>query len=246
MPPKVRRRPTGSERPRTTTTATTTRPRRRTGSERPRPRLTKPPSTQTTGRTSSASGSVTRPKVAPTPSPTAPDTGGIAGAASSQGPSGQTTETIVGEAGLENETASGGLDVAAIEAAITAIEAQFGLTKEQLLADESEVGRTYRQLIASVNRAREASIEAVLGNALDRGIVRSGIFASNVTEVEQLTAESVADLSAQQSAQQGQIQNALSQAENAAAQAKLTAAQQRGGGTLSQEELEALINGGLT
>ena len=202
------------------------------------------PKAQTVGRTRSVSGSLTRPKFTPAPPPKADTTGSITAP-----PVGSTPGIFkpgpVSSEPLTPPGAEGGVDIAAIEAAIAAIEAQFGLTREQLLADQSELGRQYRQLIVQASRAREASIEAVLGNALDRGIVRSGIFAENVTEVEQLNAEQLGDISSSQAASDASTQNAIAVAEAAAAEAKLTAAQQRGGQVLSQEELDALIKAGL-
>ena len=204
--------------------------------------LSRRPASQTVGRIRSASGALTRPQVSPVPAPQAPPPTAVTSPAPA--PAAPPPSADDGGDGDVAEAVPD-IDIAAIEAALAAIEAQFGLTREQLLADESEIGRTYRLLIAQVNRANEAQIESVLGNALDRGIVRSGIFAENVAEVETLTAESVADLLAQQGAKQGATQTAISQAEGSAAQAKLTAAQQRGADVLSLEELEALLKAGL-
>jgi len=203
------------------------------------------PKAQTVGRTRSVSGSLTRPKFTPAPPPKADTTGSITAPPVGSTPGIFEPGPVTVTPGPGAEGAEGGIDIAAIEAAIAAIEAQFGLTREQLLADQSELGRQYRQLIVQASRAREASIEAVLGNALDRGIVRSGIFAENVTEVEQLNAEQLGDISSSQAASDASTQNAIAVAEAAAAEAKLTAAQQRGGQVLSQEELDALIKAGL-
>ena len=201
------------------------------------------PSPQTVGRTRSASGTLTRPRQPSIPTPTAPQPAAVTGTAPAPAPA-PAPATPPAEAAAPEDTTPD-IDIAAIQAAITAIEAQFGLTREQLLADESEIGRTYRLLIAQANRANEVQQEAVLGNALERGILHSGIFAENVAEQEALTAEAVASFAAQQAAKKASVQTAIQQAESTAAQAKLTAAQQRGGQVLSLEELEALIKAGL-
>jgi hypothetical protein len=137
------------------------------------------------------------------------------------------------------------IDVEAIEAAIGAIEAQYGLTRDQLLADESEIGRTYRLLLAQSNRAREDAIEAVFSSSVERGITRSGITAEGVADVETLAAEQSADFIAQEAAQRAQIQNEISQAEGAAAAARLSAAQGISGQLLTEEEIAALVAGGV-
>lgn len=89
-----------------------------------------------------------------------------------------------------------------LEAALRAIEAEYGMTAEQLLTSESDVGRQYRLLMAESQRQGMQAQQAVQAGALDRGIVQSGIYADD-------TARTQAQYAEQQAAYEAHRQNQL-------------------------------------
>jgi len=72
-----------------------------------------------------------------------------------------------------------------INAALRAIEAEFGLTREQLLGDQTMIGAQYRLLTAQLARQQARALEGAESSALQRGLFRSGIFASEVGDIGQ-------------------------------------------------------------
>lgn len=71
-----------------------------------------------------------------------------------------------------------------IAAALAGLEAQFGMTRAQLLADQSQAGAEYRLLLAQLERGRVQGIETATNDAVRRGIYRSGILGENIADVE--------------------------------------------------------------
>lgn len=136
-------------------------------------------------------------------------------------------------------------DIKAVDAAIKALEAQFNLTKEQLLADDSEIGRTYRLLQAQALRGRDADLESSVNQHIERGILRSGIALEDQADIERDFAELSSDLTSKEAATRAKIQSEIASAESETSAAKLAAAIDRGFQTLTLEELEALLEGGL-
>ena len=57
------------------------------------------------------------------------------------------------------------LNAEALEAALAAIEAEYGLNRAQLLAEQSAIGEEYRYLYAQAQRARTQGLEQVSQSA---------------------------------------------------------------------------------
>lgn len=114
-----------------------------------------------------------------------------------------------GGGGDEDDGAAPVTSADALDLAIAAIEAQYGLTKEQLLADKSAVGQTYRQLVFQARRQRTLEARQALLGSVERGITRSGITAQEQTDLRQRWAEQLALLQTQKNSQLGQIQSQL-------------------------------------
>lgn len=129
--------------------------------------------------------------------------------------------------------------------AISAIEAEYGMTREQLLSDESEIGRQYRLLVAEAQRQGVDAARALESSVLDRGLVQSGIYADQAAQLQQAQAEQVAALRAQEAAALGDLaaQRAALPAQQAAAQA--AAAQQAAQAGLDLDLVKAAASGGI-
>lgn len=134
---------------------------------------------------------------------------------------------------------------AMLEATLAAIEAETGLTMEQLITDESDIGRQYRFLLAQARREGVRAQEAVQAGALDRGILQSGIYAEDTARLQQQVAEQTSSLEADRAAQLGALrtEQALLPAQASAAQA--AAAQQAAAAGLDLDVIKALAGGGL-
>lgn len=117
-----------------------------------------------------------------------------------------------------------------IAAALAAIEAEFGLTREELLRDQTMIGAQYRLLTAQLARQRSRALEGAEAGALQRGLFRSGIFASEVGEIGQQFAEVEAEQSAAKQAQQAELQAQIEalEAQKEAAKAAEESAIRRG------------------
>lgn len=74
---------------------------------------------------------------------------------------------------------------AALETQIAAIEAEFGMTREQLLADEGEAGRQFRAALVGLQQQRDDNIRASMNQLVDRGVLRSGIAVSDRARIGQ-------------------------------------------------------------
>lgn len=103
----------------------------------------------------------------------------------------------------------GGYTEAEIEAALQGIEAEFGMTREQLLQDKSMIGAQYRLLMARMNRARIQAQQAATSDAVSRGIYRSGILGENIADVEQQFTEETSGARQQQTIQEQGIERQL-------------------------------------
>lgn len=138
-----------------------------------------------------------------------PVTGGVLGGSrSTSTPTGTSTGTStptapVGPAAPEGPGAPvaegnfGQFTEAEIDAALRGIEAEFGMTREQLMQDKSMIGAQYRLLIAQLARARQQAVQSATSDAVGRGIYRSGILGENIANIEQ-------DFGEQESAQRQQ------------------------------------------
>lgn len=137
------------------------------------------------------------------------------------------------------------LNAQALEQALAALEAQYGLSKEQLLASRTAIGDEYRLLAAQAERARGQALEQTTQSAQERGIVRSGIHAEAVADTELAFAEQLAGLESSFTSGQEQIDSQLLALEQQLEFDRLAAeraAQQR---ALDQEVMQLLLEAGL-
>lgn len=98
-----------------------------------------------------------------------------------------------------------------IAAALAAIEAKFGMTKEELLADKSYAGLAYKRLIGELRRVRRQAVEGAQQDALRRGIFDSGIHAEQQAQVQQSFAEQQSAAAAERQQRLDSINQALAQ-----------------------------------
>lgn len=125
------------------------------------------------------------------PVPGASTAGSTGGSTTKPPPStGSTTPTPDTPRGPVAPTGPAGAEVLSaytedeISAALAGLEAQFGMTRAQLLADQSQAGAEYRLLLAQLERGRVQGIETATNDAVRRGIYRSGILGENIADVE--------------------------------------------------------------
>lgn len=102
-----------------------------------------------------------------------------------------------------------GFTEADITASLAAIEAEYGLTREELLRDQSYIGAQYRLLTAQLARQRQLALEGAEAGALQRGLFRSGIFAEEAGKVQQSFADAQAQMAQETLAEEGQILSQL-------------------------------------
>lgn len=114
-----------------------------------------------------------------------------------------------GGSGNTGGTDLGRFTEAEIEAALAALEAQYGMTREQLLMDQTQLGAQARLLMARMERQRQLGVQAAESDAVGRGIYRSGILGENVQGIENQYQESVAQAEQQRLAQEQAIQTQL-------------------------------------
>lgn len=96
-----------------------------------------------------------------------------------------------------------------IAAALAAIEAEFGLTREQLMADQTIIGAQYRLMTTQLARRREQALEQTEAGALQRGLFRSGIYAAEAGKVSQEFADAEAQAFQEKTSQELAIEQRL-------------------------------------
>lgn len=96
-----------------------------------------------------------------------------------------------------------------IAAALAEIEAEFGLTQAELMADQTMVGAQYRLLYAQLGRQRERALQGAEAGALQRGLFHSGIYAQEVGEISGEYAEARAQYLKDQQAKEAAIASQL-------------------------------------
>lgn len=114
-----------------------------------------------------------------------------------------------GGSGNEGGTDLGRFTEQEIEAALAALEAQYGMTREQLLMDQTQLGAQARLLMARMERQRQLGVQAAESDAVGRGIYRSGILGENIQGIENQYQEGVAQAEQQRLAQEQAIQTQL-------------------------------------
>lgn len=123
-------------------------------------------------------------------------------------------------------------DASTLEAILASIEARYGLSKDQLLADESEVGRLYRFLQSNLAQQQAAAVASSQDEAVQRGILRSGIQLQREGAIENEFAQQKSFASAENAAKLEAIRRQLANLEAQQVAEQQAAAAYVGGGRL--------------
>lgn len=102
-----------------------------------------------------------------------------------------------------------GFTEADIAAAMQQIEAEYGLSREELLRDQTMIGAQYRLLQTQLARQRQQALEGAEAGALQRGLFRSGIYAKEYGQVSQTYTDEQATLASQQVTELGPLGSEL-------------------------------------
>lgn len=102
-------------------------------------------------------------------------------------------------------------NVDALEKILAGIEAQYGLSREQLLAGEGQAADLYRFIVANLSAAKQQALAQVEEGSIRRGILRSGIAQEQQARVENQFAQQQAQAASQRDQQLSQVALALQQ-----------------------------------
>lgn len=83
-------------------------------------------------------------------------------------------------------------DPTVLEELLASIEARYGLSREELMADESEIGRLYSFVMANLQRSYEQATAQQTEGSIGRGGLRSGIHLEKQAEIDRQKAEAEA------------------------------------------------------
>lgn len=170
---------------------------------------TKPPATVTSSPTVTGAGAPVStaqpvpPTVAPPVAPPPPGT---------TTPTDQPTSQPQGNE-VYDDSAYRAAREAELAAALKALESQYNLSREQLLADQTEAGDQYRFIMSALQRSKEEAILGAQSGALQRGVLRSGIYLGDEAKVNQQFASQESAASADKAAKLNAIQMAIADLE---------------------------------
>lgn len=133
----------------------------------------------------------------------------------------------------------------ALEATLNAIGAQYGMTREQLMADQGEAGRQFRMALAGLRRQRAQAKSDVYDSMVQRGILQSGETLENQTQVARDAAEAQAQLVGDRDFKRAQIAAQLASLAPQEAADRAAATSQHERAKLDLATLEAMYGGGL-
>lgn len=111
---------------------------------------------------------------------------------------------------------------------LTALEAKYGLSREQLLAEQGEVGRLYRFINANLTRMEQDATRGNVEASLGRGILRSGIHLENQANIEQDFTERRAQAEGEKATKLAYIQNQLATLQSELEQERMSESQRFG------------------
>lgn len=134
------------------------------------------------------------------------------------------TQTAPADSGSQISDATA-FNPAVLAQILASLEAQYGLSAEQLMADQSEIGRLYQFISSNLTRLEAESLKGEQESSLGRGILRSGIHLENQANVERDFAERRASAEGEQAQQLTYIQNQLAQLQAQLEADKMAAAQ---------------------
>jgi len=129
--------------------------------------------------------------------------------------------------GIDPGTQLRDLTEAEIEAVMGYIEAKYGLSRSQLLSQQDQLGLMAQSLMTRAEQLRTQGVRGAQNQASERGILRSGIHARNVANVNTDIARQVGDATQQFQSTGGGIDTALARlqdqelSEKAAAEASI-------------------------
>lgn len=117
-----------------------------------------------------------------------------------------------------------------IEALLEGVGARYGLTREQLTLQQNQLGNAARAFEARLEAIRTEAISGVQSASLERGVLRSGIHARGVADINQQLAETGQAAALDRQAQGTEIDVALArlQEQQAAEQAALQTQAEQG------------------
>lgn len=127
---------------------------------------------------------------------------------------------------VAQEASGSAFDANTLEQILVAMETKYGLSREQLLAEQGELGRTYRFLLANLERSREEELLRSQGQSISRGILRSGIHLRDQSKIQASYAEQAAQSAAEKAAREAAIAQEIARLEaELAAESVTTAAE---------------------
>lgn len=192
---------------------------------------------------------------APTPRPaTAPPRVTTSGSGGGGG-GGSTFDPVQAQVAVDEaeETRLATLRAERLEAALAAISAQFDFQEGSLQGQQRDLVSLFEQLMAGNQRNTRNTTRSVQGDATNRGLGRSGIFARNLAEALAPLAEERADVIGRLNPEEGaegteirQIMSALLLLEQQRSSASASAEVDSRTDELDLEEYLALLSAGLS
>lgn len=92
------------------------------------------------------------------------------------------------------------LDLQAIRDALAAISAQFDFQEGELTAEQEAARRGFKYLSETLGEQREAALGGLESEAAGRGLLRSGLFLQDSSDIEERSAEALARAQAERDA----------------------------------------------
>ena len=200
----------------------------------PRPTSTVPTGTPIAQSPINPTPTTFAPQPTTTPQPTAtidPNESLLASA-----PAAPTAEPAPEMTGIDPGTQLQDLTDAQLGSLLDLIAARYNLTREQLLADESQIGLQARALTEQLTQLRRDSVRAAQSGASERGLLRSGIHARQVAGIDTAIAGQASQGTAQAQTQLSQVGAAKSQIEAQIAAEQASARAASAAGTLQFQQ----------
>ena len=151
-------------------------------------------------------------------------------------PAAPTAEPAPEMTGIDPGTQLQDLTDAQLGSLLDLIAARYNLTREQLLADESQIGLQARALTEQLTQLRRDSVRAAQSGASERGLLRSGIHARQVAGIDTAIAGQASQGTAQAQTQLSQVGAAKSQIEAQIAAEQASARAASAAGTLQFQQ----------
>lgn len=147
-----------------------------------------------------------------------------------------TSDAPDGIDGLEGTSTLRDLTEAELALLLDGIAARYGLTREQLLAQESQLGLVAQQIATQARRGREQAVQGAQRGALERGILRSGLYGQEVAAIDTATNAALQEAALQRQQAQSAIDQQQAAIEGQVASEQAAARQQAEQGMLQFEQ----------